>query len=304
MFSMTNKYTTQKYFSLLIFCLFFISQTLFSQATKKPATPGGKQGKVTVKATIAADMDCLVTINGSAAKLNVKAYTPLPANLVSGENNIEAVSADKKSTFHTTIKANAGETPIVEISFFDDSKFLDYIKQGNVGMVETAIKKNASLATNEEESLTTSPLEVAIQNSQQDIVILLMKYGASFTKPENIFPLHKAALFGSSTKTAQDKLAPNIAMVEFFLSKGCKLSDKDDGGNTPLHCAVRGGKLELIKYMVEKGADVNAKNDFDDTPLKIAQDKGFVTIIDFLKSKGAIDSVAKEAVDTTVIKEE
>lgn len=262
---------------------------MLAQPPKKAPAQGGKPGKVTVKATIAADLDCLVSINGSATKLNVKAYTPLPVTLVSGENSIEAISADKKSTFHTTIKAVAGENPIVEVSFFDDNKFLDYIKQGNLEMVETALKKNPALAANEDESLTTSPLEVAIQNSQPDIVVLLMSHGASFTKPENIFPLHKAALYGSSTKMPKDKVAPNIVMIDFFMSKGCKLTDKDDGGNTPLHCAVRGGKLELVKYLIEKGADVNAKNDFDDTPLKIAQDKGFVTIIDVLKSKGAID---------------
>lgn len=286
---MAKKYTLLTKSIRLIFCLFFISETTFAQPAKKAPAQGGKIGKVIVKATIAADMDCLVTINNSATKINVKAYTPMPATLVSGENSIDAISIDKKSTFHSSIKANAGETPVIEVSFFDDSKFLDYIKQGNVGMVETALKKNPALAANEEESLTTSPLEVAIQNSQPDIILVLMSHGASFTKPENIFPLHKASLYGSSTKTAKDKIAPNIAMVDFFLSKGCRLTDKDDGGNTPLHCAVRGGKLELVKYLLEKGADVNAKNDFDDTPLKIAQDKGYVTIIDVLKSKGAVD---------------
>lgn len=291
---MEKKYTPFTKSIPLIFCLFIISQTLFAQPAKKAPAQGGKPGKVTVKATIAADLDCQVTINGSATKLNVKAYTPLPVTLIGGDNSIDAISSDKKSTFHTSIKAVAGESPIIEVSFFDDSKFLDYIKQGNVGMVETALKKNPALAANEDESLTTSPLEVAIQNSQPDIVFLLMSHGASFTKPENIFPLHKAALYGSPTKSAKDKVAPNIAMVDFFMSKGCKLTDKDDGGNTPLHSAVRGGKLELVKYLIEKGADVNAKNDFDDTPLKIAQDKGFVTIIDVLKSKGATDAPAKE----------
>ena len=289
---------------LVIFCLFFIFQTTLAQPPKKNPAQGGKPGKVSVKATIAADLDCLVTINGSATKLNVKAYTPMPVTLVGGDNTIDAISTDKKSTFHTSIKAIAGETPIIEVSFFDDSKFLDYIKQGNVGMVETALKKNPALAANEDESLTTSPLEVAIQNSQPDIVFLLMSHGASFTKPENIFPLHKAALYGSPTKSPKEKIAPNIAMVDFFMSKGCKLTDKDDGGNTPLHSAVRGGKLELVKYLLEKGANVNATNDFDDTPLKIAQDKGFVTIIDVLKSKGAIDTITRTPADTTVTNQE
>ncbi|MBA3705564.1 MAG: ankyrin repeat domain-containing protein, partial [Bacteroidetes bacterium] len=183
----------------------------------------------------------------------------------------------------------AGESAVVEISFFDDSKFLDYIKQGNVAMVETAIKKDPGLITNANQSLTTSPLEMAIQNSQVDIVKLLMSKGASFTSPENIFPLHKSALYASSIQKGKDKIAPDRELFDLFLSKGCTIKDKDDGGNTPLHCATRGGKLDLVKFLVEKGADVNAKNDFEDTPLKIAEDKGFVSIIDVLRTKGALD---------------
>jgi ankyrin repeat protein len=116
-----------------------------------------------------------------------------------------------------------------------------------------------------------------------------MNKGASFTKPENIYPLHKTILYVSSLKPAKDKPAPDLELTEFFLSKGCKLTDKDDGGNTPLLCAVRAGKSDLVAYLVEKGADINAKNDFDDTPLKMAQDKGQITIINYLKSKGALE---------------
>ena len=103
------------------------------------------------------------------------------------------------------------------------------------------------------------------------------------------FKSSKAVLYASSVKPAKDKLAPDRELVNLFMSKGCKITEKDDGGNTPLHCAVRAGKIDLVTYFVEKGADVNAKNDFDDTPLKIAQDKGLITIITFLKSKGALD---------------
>ncbi len=271
--------------------LFITSTTLIYAQKPVPAKPGAAntKSKGTIKATLAADMDCLVIINGVAKAVSVKAYNPAPATLNLGDNTINATSTDKKSTFNTTVNAKAGETPIVEISFFDDTKFLDYIKQGNIAMVETAIKKDPGLANNENQSLTTTPLETAIQNSQVEIVKLLMDKGASFTSPDNIFPLHKSALYASSTQKGKDKIAPDRALVDLFLSKGCKITDKDDGGNTPLLCAVRGGKLELVKFFIESGADVNAKNDFDDMPLKIAEDKGFVSIIDVLKAKGAVD---------------
>jgi hypothetical protein len=264
----------------------FITQSLFSQAKK---TPPGAAAKGGAKGTLAADMDCSVKINGSAKPIALKAYSPMDVTLKVGENKIEAVSSDKKSTYKKSITVKSGETVVVEISFFEDGKFLDYVKTGNVNMVEAALKKDPGLLNNENETLTSSPLEIAIVNSQPELVKYLISKGASFTKPENIFPLHKSILYVSSVKPAKDKPAPDKELVEFFLSKGCKITDKDDGGNTPLLCAVRAGKLELVMYLVEKGADVNAKNDFDDTPLKMAQDKGQITIINYLKSKGALE---------------
>lgn len=253
----------------------------FAQA-KKPA--GGAK---TTKGTIAADSDCSVKINGSNKLISVKAYTPMEITINIGDNTIEATTLDKKSTYKRTIKGKAGETNIIEISFFEDGKFLDYIKDGNVNMVEAAIKKDPTLINNENGTLTSSPLEIAIQNSQVELVKFLLGKGASFKKPEDIFPLHKSVLFAKATKPAKDKPAPDKELVDLFMAKGCKLTDKDDGGNTPLHCAVRAGKYDLVVFFIEKGADINAKNDFDDTPLKIAMDKGYISIINYLKSKGA-----------------
>ncbi|MCK6650790.1 MAG: ankyrin repeat domain-containing protein [Bacteroidia bacterium] len=266
--------------------IFFITiqSSVFAQGAKKAAAPAGKG---TAKGTLAADMDCSVKINGSTVVIAVKAYTPKEVTLKVGENKIEAVSSDKKSKYNRSVTVKAGENTIIEISFFEDGKFLDYVKTGNVNMVEAAIKKDPSLINNENGLLTSSPLQIAIENSQPDLVKYFLDKGASFTSPENIFPLHKSILYASSAKRAKDKPAPDKELAELFLSKGCKITDKDDGGNTPLHCAARAGKYDILVMLIEKGADVNAKNDFDDTPLKIAQDKGFITIINYLKSKGA-----------------
>lgn len=270
----------------LLILLIFGNHLLFSQ-TKKPPTAAG--GKGSAKGTLAADMDCSVKINGGAKPIALKAYTSQQVVLKAGDNAIEAISADKKATYKRNITAKAGETVFIEISFFEEGKFLDYVKNGNVNMVEAALKKDPTLLNNENELLTSSPLEMAIASSQPELVKYFVNKGASFTKPENIYPLHKTALYVSSAKPAKDKPAPDRELIEFFLSKGCKIDDKDDGGNTPLLCAVRANKLELVMFLVEKGANVNAKNDFDDTPLKLAQDKGGISIINYLKTKGALE---------------
>lgn len=282
--------------SILVVMVWFSAISMVcAQGAKKPVA-GAKAGaaKTSAKGTLAADMDCTVKLNGAAKLINLKAYTGMDVVLKVGDNSIEAVSLDKKSTYRNSIIAKPGETVLVEISFFDDSKFLDYIKTGNTSMAETAIKKNPGLAANEDGNLVTSPLQIAIENSQPEMVAFLMSKGASFLKPENIYPLHLAIKFASTAKPAKDKPAPDKQLVDLFLSKGCKITDKDDGGNSPLHCAVRAGKLDLVVMLVKMGADVNAKNDFDDTPLKIAEDKGLISIISFLAANGATPAKKQE----------
>jgi hypothetical protein len=282
-------------FIVVVLVWFSAISTVFAQGAKKPVA-GAKAGaaKASAKGTMAADMDCTVKLNGAAKLINLKAYTGMEVVLKVGDNSIEAVSLDKKSTYRNSITAKSGETVLVEISFFDDSKFLDYIKTGNTSMAETAIKKNPGLATNEDGNLVTSPLQIAIENSQPEMVAFLMSKGASYLKPENIYPLHLAIKFASTTKPAKDKPAPDKQLVDLFLSKGCKITDKDDGGNSPLHCAVRAGKMDLVVMLVKMGADINAKNDFDDTPMKIAEDKGLISIISFLAANGATPTKKQE----------
>lgn len=254
---------------------------------------------IKARGIIAADMDCAVKLNGNTKLVNVTAYTAKVIILNYGLNTIEASSLDKTkpATFKTTVDVKDTTKQIIEISFYDDKKFLDYVKEGRVDMVEMAIKKNPALANNDEQTLATSPLQLAIVNSQPEIVKLLVKYGAKFYNPDYIYPLFKAVIYASSQKPKDREMAPDREMIEFFLTKGCKLTEKDDGGNTLLHAACRGLKLELVTYFIEKGLDINAKNDFGDTPLKISEAKGGVSIINYLKSKGAIEDKPKERPD-------
>ena len=263
---------------------------------KTPAKPPANTKNIKARGIIAADLDCIVTVNASKKTVNVKAYTASVVILTYGANVIEAVSTDKKmpSTFKTTVTVTDTTKQIVEISFFDDRKFLEYVKEGMYSMVETAIKRNPDLANNEGQILSSSPLQLAITHSQPEIVKLLVSKGASFTQPDPIFPMHKAVLFASDEKPKDKDVAPDRAIVDFFLTKGCKITDKDDGGNTLLHSACRGVKLDMVHYLLDKGLDINAKNDAGDSPLKIAEDKGAVSIIEYLISKGAKQDKVEE----------
>jgi len=289
----------KKLYSTLLLLLFIIP--LFAQ--KPPANSSFALPKGAIFVTVTSDMDCTIKLNASTKivpvlnnrmmastdKFIIKSGEAGSFILKAGENKIEAFTMDNKNSLKRSVTAKANERPELELVFLGDNKFLDYIKEGNLSMVEGAVKKNPVLLNNSDESLLASPLETAIVNSKVDIVKYFVSNGADFNKPEKIYPLHKAASFGSGKIPKAGGKSDDRILVDLFLSKGCKITDVDDGGNTPLHCAVRANKMELVAYFIELGADVNAKNVFDDTPLKIAQDKGLVSVIDLLKTKNAVD---------------
>ncbi len=288
------------YISLLFFL--FIS-SVFSQKPSPVAKTNVALPKGAIVATVSADMDCTIKLNAatkivpvvnnmmqaSVDKFIIKAGETRSFILKTGDNKMEAFTLDNKNSIKKTVTAKPNEKPIVALVFLGDSKFLDYIKEGNLSMVEGVVKKNPALINNLDENLLASPLETAILNSKVAIVKYLVDNGADYNKPEKIYPLHKAAAFASGKTSKTGGKADDKLLIDFFLTKGCKIKDVDEGGNTPLHSAVRANKAELAMYLVELGADVNAKNVFDDTPLKIAQDKGYVSVIDFLRTKNAVD---------------
>ena len=310
----TRTITFTKYILTALICLFISIQTSFAQKAKKtpaktsaakPAVKSAvKDSKAPVKATITSDMDCTVKINGAAKLITLKANTPASAVLKLGENSIEALGLDKKSTYKNTITAAPGETKIISVSFLGGNRFLEYIKEGNITMVETSIKKNPAFATNEGEILATSPIEMAIENSQFEIIKLLISKGASFIMPYPIYPLHKSILFASSEKSNANKPAADRELVDYFLSVGCKITDRDSTGNTPLHCASQAGKLDLVMYLIAKGADINVKNNLGITPIKIAEDNGEISIISLFKAKAVQEKALESAPQEMSIKKD
>src|SRR5665213_3218933 len=129
---MTGKITIIKYTLATILCSFVLLHTAVGQGIKKsPARNSSvktSKAKGPVKGTITADMDCSVKINGTAKPIIIKAGAIASVVLKIGDNTIEAVATNKKSIFKSIVKVEAGETPRVEVDFFANIKFLEYIK--------------------------------------------------------------------------------------------------------------------------------------------------------------------------------
>ena len=93
-----------------------------------------------------------------------------------------------------------------------------------------------------------------------------------------------------------------LKYVQYFVSQGADVNAKNiedyssSKGRSPLHFAVRWGKIELIKFLVSQGADVNAKDNYGNTPLHLAVES--VEIAKLLVSKGADVNAKDDGGDT------
>ena len=121
-----------------------------------------------------------------------------------------------------------------------------------------------------------TPLCIAVENGQEDIVKQLLDAGAN-PKLGYIPPLH---------------LAPTVAILKILLERGAdintlRLSD------TVLASAVSGNNIDVCRYLLELGASPNTINIFNKSPLVYAKDRNNQAMIDLLKQHGATDGGVK-----------
>ena len=74
------------------------------------------------------------------------------------------------------------------------------------------------------------------------------------------------------------------ALIE---KKPAAIHEKDEGGNSWLHIAVREQNAKFVQYLVSRGADVNLRNNNNDTPLQLAVFYNNVEILMALVPNGA-----------------
>jgi ankyrin repeat protein/truncated hemoglobin YjbI len=125
-------------------------------------------------------------------------------------------------------------------------------------------------------------LILAVALNRPDLVGLLIEHGADVRRVDLLGRLNGAErpvadLLFSQGKTAPGWMLPRacrpdvsrneLHRVRVLLEYGAHLEDRDRGGHTALHYAVRGGKLPLIGFLLERGADPEARDEQGRTPL-------------------------------------
>lgn len=70
-------------------------------------------------------------------------------------------------------------------------------------------------------------------------------------------------------------------------ARGASVMAVDEAGNTPLHVAAMGAKVDILRQLVDQGADVQAMNDASETPLHVAARSRSTQTLHAIVKKGA-----------------
>lgn len=116
-----------------------------------------------------------------------------------------------------------------------------------------------------------SPLDLAAQMGNIEIISLLLEAGADVNYSEESSPLHMAIS------------ANNLDAVKILVSAGADLEFEIDDGLTSLMVAVMKGNMEIVKLLVKSGANFNAHSRYGSVS-EIALQYGYPKISEYISS--------------------
>lgn len=160
----------------------------------------------------------------------------------------------------------------------------DAIQKGEVAKVKTLISNNKELIHMKSEKGQT-PLHLAVQNGNQEIVDFLISQGADINARdgEGNTPLI-TALASRKTDTAR-----------FLLSKGVDVKIKNTQNQPAIFFAIRNGLNELVAPILDSGQDVNERFAGNMSILLMATITGNKEVIQLLIDRGAdVNAAAQE----------
>lgn len=127
----------------------------------------------------------------------------------------------------------------------DGNKLIEAVKEENIKLVQQLVEGGADV--NFQDEWGWSPLHNAVQSCQEDMVDLLLRYGADpcLKKKNEATPFIIAGIVG------------NVKLLKLFLSKGADVNECDANGFTAFMEAAVNGREEALKFLYENGAKVN-----------------------------------------------
>lgn len=134
-----------------------------------------------------------------------------------------------------------------------------------------------------------TPLHVAAQYNNPDIIRILVEHGATIDAEADFkrTPLHVAAECGSTEATR--------ALLEL----GADMECEDNVGDTPAHLAAYLGNLECVRLLLDYGFDIETRGFINRTVLHAAAVGGRLDIVTYLLGKEEIIIDARDSHGST-----
>jgi hypothetical protein len=79
----------------------------------------------------------------------------------------------------------------------------------------------------------------------------------------------------------------DLRLVKALVSRGVEVDAADVDGQTGLHAAAFGNRIDVLEYLISQGADVNVLDRYGDSPLEKALAEGAGQAAALLESRGA-----------------
>lgn len=213
-----------------IFISFALATTLFVSAQQKNSLL--EQSFWKASPNVAA-VQAEIAKGNNPSESNDRAFDPV----------VYAINNDAPTESIKLLLEQPGNT--VNKSTHDNRIYLHWAAyKGNDEIVKYLIAKGADI--NAEDSHGTTPITFAANAGQSNIAV----YDAIFKAGISPKKKYKDGANLLLLAIASDK---DLALTNYFISKGMSLKDVDNEGNTAFNYAARSGNITLLKTLLEKG---------------------------------------------------
>ncbi|XP_039108935.1 2-5A-dependent ribonuclease isoform X2 [Hyaena hyaena] len=160
----------------------------------------------------------------------------------------------------------------------EDNQLMKAVTKEDIKLVQQLLEGGADVNFQEKE-WGWSPLHTAVQNGQEDIVDLLLRYGANpcLRKKNGATPFIIAGIGG------------NVKLLELLLSKGAEVNECDANGFTAFMEAAVKGKIEALRFLYKCGANVNLSRKTKEVQKRLR--KGGATALMDAAENGHVDAL-------------
>ena len=153
---------------------------------------------------------------------------------------------------------------------------------GDVDLVKLLLKKGADLSRTDDKGFT--PLHSACKAGHLEVVSTLLEARSDVCQrtAEGNTPFHLLV-----SVTPPKDISPFFQTLEAMKTAGADLDERNDFGETPLHCACSLNMEKTALWLIRQGVDVNLGDTQGDTALHNAAAQGSESLVTLLIRAGA-----------------